>query len=735
MNFFDRVRLFGAAITGKALDAGTSSFLRGESQSAGNLTRLDQPYGQSAWVRAAVNHIAGEISGRPLKFYSGEQEFDNLQLAEWWAKPALGPKTRGVVQPRLPISDVLRDLSAWASLEGEFFICLDDAWLLATASRTPQSPFLVARPDRMRLVVAGGELQGYEYTATGGRRLVFLPEQVIHWKAFNPHDDWRGMGAMRAASVAAEGAFSTGIYIRDLMRNNGDQGFIVIGKGGVVTDPQKEAIVADLRAKRSALRRGVAMDLFMTGDVSVERPPERAASTDLNVGKGMSHQEIFVAFGIPPSMCEVKASYSIGKESDYYQLITRTCQPQGVAIASALASVASRQAGQELNGELEWDDHPVMIEVRNSRIEVALKLWGVGMPMKQANDYLGLGMNSFTGWEVGYLPFSVAAVGSDSAANAAPIAPATDPSNDPALAEPPAEDPAVEQLRLVLLSRQRNCQRVQSAAAIEPEFKVFSCTCHGEDGVSMKGRSESEIRLWKSHMSQRMETLKTFESGIRRELMDARGDTLWKLTHVLGKSVTKAAAADIVFDKEKFKSGLLATMRKREQAALEKAGQQLYTELGKDDPFKYPPAKALDFLRERENRLGDASDAIHSTIKSTLEDGLNAGETQEQLASRVRSAFNGIADGRARTIAATEVAVCYGVARDTAMQEAGVPFKGWLTSGNSNVRAAHAAANGQTVPLDEPFVVDGEQLMHPGDPSGSAGNVINCHCVSIAKAE
>jgi hypothetical protein len=32
---------------------------------------------------------------------------------------------------------------------------------------------------------------------------------------------------------------------------------------------------------------------------------------------------------------------------------------------------------------------------------------------------------------------------------------------------------------------------------------------------------------------------------------------------------------------------------------------------------------------------------------------------------------------------------------------------------------------------DEPFIVMGEQLDYPGDPVGSAGNVINCRCTQI----
>jgi len=30
--------------------------------------------------------------------------------------------------------------------------------------------------------------------------------------------------------------------------------------------------------------------------------------------------------------------------------------------------------------------------------------------------------------------------------------------------------------------------------------------------------------------------------------------------------------------------------------------------------------------------------------------------------------------------------------------------------------------------MDEPFIIGGESLDYPGDPSGSAANVINCRC-------
>lgn len=35
------------------------------------------------------------------------------------------------------------------------------------------------------------------------------------------------------------------------------------------------------------------------------------------------------------------------------------------------------------------------------------------------------------------------------------------------------------------------------------------------------------------------------------------------------------------------------------------------------------------------------------------------------------------------------------------------------------------------IPVDKPFMIDGEALMYPKDPSGSAANTINCGCTSI----
>lgn len=55
-------------------------------------------------------------------------------------------------------------------------------------------------------------------------------------------------------------------------------------------------------------------------------------------------------------------------------------------------------------------------------------------------------------------------------------------------------------------------------------------------------------------------------------------------------------------------------------------------------------------------------------------------------------------------------------------------IKIWRTQEDDKVRDAHARAEGQEAEINEPFYVDGERLMYPGDFTGSPKNIINCRC-------
>jgi SPP1 gp7 family putative phage head morphogenesis protein len=61
-----------------------------------------------------------------------------------------------------------------------------------------------------------------------------------------------------------------------------------------------------------------------------------------------------------------------------------------------------------------------------------------------------------------------------------------------------------------------------------------------------------------------------------------------------------------------------------------------------------------------------------------------------------------------------------------------VKKKRWRAANNNRTRKDHREANGQTVDIDKPFRVGGEKLMYPGDPAGSAKQIVKCRCTMQA---
>jgi len=744
-------------------------FDRVDMLSANPREQLNQPYKHSVWVQRAIKKIAGPIAAVPFRVFdpANERELDAPDLKAFLDQPVI----------RINRSDFIEAAVGWLKLKGEAFLIADDTWLLPFQEAVKRGRLIMPRPDQMRQITEGGELIGWEYRDPKGGRHMLLPEQVWQIKYWNPYDPWRGMPEYDAARIAAEGDYYAGDFVRNVMANNGDQGPYIIAKNGIPSDPQRAQIIADLREKRARAQRGEFRPVFLTGDIEVKSPEIQAPDADLVATRLQSRHEIFIAFGVPASMADVVASFSIGSASARYELIEETCMPAAGKVCELLDGPASIMVGRPVKIRANWDEHSTMQAVRRERLDAAQKLWQSGMPWKQINDYLHLGMQPFTGWDIAYVPISANPVSELGAAKPAEKDPAfsenTETDGDTA-----DEDPTVNEMRRALQARANVLAlpapvvaKAEPAPAIAAdEYRIFACTCASCAGRVGKAPSAKDLARWRHYMNLRRPALNGYVKKIGRVLMIARGEVLSKISanyrpkksapdavakaragadlmllrggpgcDVAGFVAKAGAASDLMFRQHELETNFFSAMRKQAAATLKLAGQQLFDELGRDDPFSMAPEAVLNYALKRQNVLSGVPPEIEAKIHATLAEGIDAGDTTEQLANRVRAAFNEIDAGRARTIAATETSAAYGAGRHEAMTQAGVRFKAWLTSGNANVRPAHEQAGldyppDRGIPVDDPFVVDGEELDYPGDDSGSAGNVINCHCVSIAVA-
>lgn len=107
----------------------------------------------------------------------------------------------------------------------------------------------------------------------------------------------------------------------------------------------------------------------------------------------------------------------------------------------------------------------------------------------------------------------------------------------------------------------------------------------------------------------------------------------------------------------------------------------------------------------------------------------NHGKPINDIASAILSESSITSRARATVIARTETHGAANFGANEAAKATGLKLqKEWVASNDERTRSAHAAADGDIVEMDQPFTVGGEKLMFPGDPDGSAGNVINCRC-------
>jgi hypothetical protein len=137
------------------------------------------------------------------------------------------------------------------------------------------------------------------------------------------------------------------------------------------------------------------------------------------------------------------------------------------------------------------------------------------------------------------------------------------------------------------------------------------------------------------------------------------------------------------------------------------------------------------------NLLVRIPDEVHAKVVAAILAGTNAGEDLDKIAQRVDNVLTYTGsenwDGRARLIAQTETTrhrnsslLAHGLlAEKDGRRDL---LKQWDTTMDNKERDAHRRANNDIQTLTAPFIVDGETMQFPGDPTGSPSNVCGCRC-------
>ena len=134
-------------------------------------------------------------------------------------------------------------------------------------------------------------------------------------------------------------------------------------------------------------------------------------------------------------------------------------------------------------------------------------------------------------------------------------------------------------------------------------------------------------------------------------------------------------------------------------------------------------------------RMGKNTKTMKAKISSSLSRGLATGSNYDDIAADI-SRQTKISQNKAVRIARTEghrVQMSASMnAADTAQKKGARIVKQWDATLDARTRDSHARADGEIRENNEKF---SNGLLYPGDPSGSAAEVINCRCALLQRAK
>lgn len=174
------------------------------------------------------------------------------------------------------------------------------------------------------------------------------------------------------------------------------------------------------------------------------------------------------------------------------------------------------------------------------------------------------------------------------------------------------------------------------------------------------------------------------------------------------------------------------TLRALYGVTIEHFGGRTTAELDPEQSFDPQTRTAMDWVEKyglsRSTLIAETS---KDEARQVLRDGLAEGKSIPQIAKGIERHYEERGKQRSRVAAITEIVSSSNFGAITAARQSGVAVsKQWMDAGDQRVRFSHEQADGQTVPLGEPFIVSGFELDFPGDPSlGIPPDlVIGCRC-------
>ncbi len=720
-------------------------WLAGMDTPSGTSSKPTKPYSQVALVYTCVNKLISSITGLPLILSTiDEKIIESGPVYDLFFNSPSQSWQRFVTETI-----------------GHYALSRDVFWVFPDMQGRQPKEILIVSGTQMHPMThnrtAGGVLLGWEFRGIGGQRAKFTLDEVYQWKNFNPYDKFHGLGPVKASQLNINYGYAADLYNASALANAAEPGIILTTQGKL--DPEQVEL---LRSQFEARHRGAGQakrTAVLTGGMDAKTVALKM--TDMQVAKitEMTDKKICSAFGVPPGVVGLitQAQYNYGPAmrdfifntivplamlfageltygiiSRFYSSDSRAVEPKDSRLYSGRRSSLRKKAAfrtaiqkavaakSKIFAWFDSDAHPVVQEANR---EIAAKVL----------DYTKAGVTLNDIIETYDLPFEQVPWGNDwwigmGQVPASYILEAgTEGITGPSMPEgPPPEE--------------------EQASTISQITKNISELLESEK--TAKADEQQRLRIWQNWVTSWLGIEREYQNVMRVFFVRQQRILIGKLKKALSELKSEKADPEqiitrVVFDL-KFEDGKIKVINhtffeKGSELGIRQSLSEILGLSGESLDEAAEQAKRIAWVKGKRvistQKITGINRTTQEMVAKQLRAGLESGEGLNELTDRIKTTL-GSNRTRALRIARTQTAGAVSTGRHAGMQKAGVELKAWITSGDPQVRDSHVAAGSkytEGIPLDQPFEVDGELLMYPGDPVGSAANIINCRCLEIAR--
>jgi len=603
----------------------------------------------------------------------------------------------------------------------------------------PPTELYTMKPERVRVLVGSplDPIWGYRYSVSGDHK-DFKRDQVMHLKFFNPdpNDDFYGLAPIQIAAYAIDTSNLAQKWQGRIIKND-------FRPSGIFLIEQERSLEweAQFNANIKAVYggEGTGSPMALTGGKDFKQLSISPKDADyLGLDKATT-VKICRVFNLSPELIGVPdnktyANYQESRLALYYD----SAIPLGQWFLDELTNWLMPKfegKGEMRPGErrpkptlrLAWDLDQVPA-IREKRLEMFTKLepaWWV--ELNERRKLCGLGDWKNGEGNVLMLPMGLAPFGDNVEEEPEPEPPAIPEGTPPV--PPPGTEGAPPG------TTEEEPPKSRKAKPGPPELKQFW------------QKAEHKRALW-DNFEQRVKAkekplLPEIEKFLRSEgkRIAARAAKLPSLGAAFASDLVDARAIAAEY-KRRLYPRFLWMFAHAGNAGMSIAQGKCYTpvEETKTGAFKLTLALKKELSALVLNSGKYIGEETINQVGASIAQAQAENWTTQELAQDIAETMSEGAATRGRLIARTETAKVENWGEiEGYRQSEFIESKGWLCAFVEDSREEHKKADSDysdnTIPLDEPFLVGGEELQYPGDPAGSAAMICNCLCTTFPEVK